>query len=67
MPAYHSVSHNAAIDVMVNAEIMIGRYSVTETIGFIVCPCNMITKYLFIISNNIHTIGVDKITLFKTT
>jgi len=34
MPAYHGVSHNAATDVMENAEIMIGRYSVIETIGF---------------------------------
>jgi len=34
MPAYHSVSHIAAIDVMGNAEIMIRRYSVIETIGF---------------------------------
>ena len=32
---------------------------------FIVCPCNMIN--IFIITNTIHTIGVDKITLFKTT
>jgi hypothetical protein len=33
--------------------------------GFIVCPCNMIN--IFIITNTMHTIGVDKITLFKTT
>jgi len=31
---------------------------------FIVSPCNMIN--IFIITNNMHTIGVDKITLFKT-
>ena len=34
-------------------------------ISFIVCPCNMIN--IFIITNTMHTIGVDKITLFKTT
>ena len=33
--------------------------------SFIVCPCNMIN--IFIITNTMHTIGVDKITLFKTT
>ena len=33
--------------------------------GFIVCPCNMID--IFIITNTMHTIAVDKITLFKTT
>jgi hypothetical protein len=33
--------------------------------GFIVRPCNMID--IFIITNTMHTIGVDKITLFKTT
>jgi len=32
---------------------------------FTVCPCNMID--VFIITNTMHTIGVDKITLFKTT
>jgi len=32
---------------------------------FIVSPCNMIN--IFIITNTMHTIGVDKITLFKTT
>ena len=31
---------------------------------FIACPCNMID--IFIITNTMHTIGVDKITLFKT-
>ena len=34
-------------------------------IDFIVCPCNMIN--MFIITNTMHTIEVDKITLFKTT
>jgi len=34
-------------------------------LSFIVCPCNMID--IFIITNTMHTIGVDKITLFKTT
>ena len=33
--------------------------------SFFVCPCNMID--IFIITNTMHTIGVDKITLFKTT
>ena len=33
--------------------------------GFIVCPCNMIN--IFIITNTMHTIWVNKITLFKTT
>jgi len=33
--------------------------------SFIVCPCNMIN--IFIITNIMHTIGVDKIALFKTT
>ena len=32
---------------------------------FIAYPCNMIN--IFIITNTMHTIGVDKITLFKTT
>jgi len=27
----------------------------------------MINKYFFIITNTMHTLGVDKITLFKTT
>jgi len=34
MPAYHSVSHNTAIDVMGNAEIMIGKYSIIKLLGF---------------------------------
>ena len=34
-------------------------------LGFILCPGNMID--IFIITNTMHTIGVDKITLFKTT
>jgi len=33
--------------------------------NFIECPCNIID--IFIITNTMHTIGVDKITLFKTT
>jgi len=32
---------------------------------FTVRPCNMIN--IFIVANTMHTIGVDKITLFKTT
>ena len=38
---------------------------VTAMCGFIVCPCNMIN--IFIITNTMHTIEVDKITLFETT
>ena len=42
-------------------------YKSNICICFIVCPCNMINKYLFIITNTMHTLGLDKITLFKTT
>jgi len=40
-------------------------YRKLQNEDFIVCPCNIID--IFIITNTMHTIGVDKITLFKTT
>ena len=61
------VCEEGDVTVLWNQAIHTDREVTTNRpdINFIVCPCNMIN--IFIITNTMHTIGVDKITLLKTT
>ena len=55
----------SALQKLRNRESLVKETKKEAVISFIVCPCNMID--IFIITNTMHTIEVDKITLIKTT